>query len=116
MVWPFSSRLEVSIFWFYPQHELGDFWGDGISFASFAPSFLMVLAVATGALCAGLAITNCIAWLLRPARRAFDAEAAAHPGTGFRESTRLLFLCAAWALAVGLVVALVAACFLRNLR
>jgi ABC-type sugar transport system permease subunit len=101
---------------FYPQHELRDFWGSGISFSSFVPSFLMVFAVAPGALCTGLAAANCVAWLVRPARRTFDAESVGHPGTGFWESTRLLFLCAAWAVPLGLVIALVAACFLRSLR
>ena len=101
---------------FYPQHELRDFWGSGISFSSFVPSFLMVFAVAPGALCTGLAVANCVAWLVRPARRTFDAESISHRGTGFRESTRLLVMCAAWTVSVGLFIALVAAYFLRSLR
>jgi len=100
---------------FHPQHELREFWGSGIRFSSFVPNFLMVFAIAPGALCTGLAVANCIAWLVRPARRALDAESAGHVGTGFRESTRLLLLCAAWAVSAGLVVALAAAYFLRSL-
>jgi hypothetical protein len=100
----------------YPEHVLADFWGRGISLSSFVLSFIMLFAVAPGALCAGLAATNCLAWLIRPARRAFDAEAAAHAGTGFRESTRLLLLCAAVAISVGLLIGLVAAYSLKSLR
>jgi hypothetical protein len=109
VVWAFHLH-------FYPQHELRDFWGSGISFSSFVPSFLMVFAIAPGALCTGLAAANCVAWLVRPARRTFDAESVGHAGTGFRESTRILFLCAAWAVSVSLFIALVAAYFLRSLR
>src|SRR5262249_6076458 len=79
---------------FYPEHELHDFWGSGITFSSFVPSLLMVFAIVPGALCTGLAAANCVAWLVRPARRTFDAEWVGHAGTGFCESTRLLFWCA----------------------
>lgn len=109
VVWAFHVH-------FYPQHELRDFWGSGISFRSFVPSFLIVFALAPGALCTGLAITNGLAWLVRPARRAFDAESAGHAGTGFRESTRILLLCAAWSVSVGFVIALAAAYSLKSLR
>src|ERR1043166_8369997 len=57
VVWAFHLQ-------FYPQHELRDFWAKGISFSSFVPSFLMVFALVPGAVCAGLAITNCLAWLV----------------------------------------------------
>lgn len=101
---------------FYPQHQLRDFWGSGISFSSFLLSFIMVFVLAPGALCTGLAVANCVAWLVRPARRNLNAESVGHPGTGFRESTRLLFFCAAWMVSVGLIVALTAGYFLRSLR
>lgn len=109
VVWAFHLH-------WYPRHDLHDFWGRGISFSSFVPSFLMVFALAPGALCAGLAIANCIAWLVRPARRTFEAESAGHAGTGFRAATAILFRWAAWALSVGFIIALVAASLLRSLR
>ena len=109
IVWVFHLR-------FYPQHELRDFWGSGISFSSFVPSFLMVFAIAPGALCTGLAVANCVAWLVRPARRTFKAESVGHAGTGFEESTRILFLCAVCSVAVGFMIALVAAYLLKSLR
>jgi hypothetical protein len=102
--------------WWYPEHQLRDFWGSGISFRSFVPSFLMVFAVAPGALCTGLALANCAAWLIRPARRALDREAAGHVGTGFRQATGILFRLAAWTLGVGFIIALVAAYSLSSLR
>ena len=76
----------------------------------------MVFALAPGALCVGLASSNCLAWLIRPARRTFAAEAINHPGAGFRESAGVLFRLAAWALALGFTVALLAAYFLKSLR
>ena len=109
VVWAFHLQ-------WYPQHELRNFWGKGISFWSFVPSFLMVFALAPGALCSGLALTNCVAWLIRPARRTFDKEAAGYSGTGFQEATGILFRIAVWTLSVGLIVSLIAACALKDLQ
>ncbi len=95
--------------WLYPQHVFRDFWQEGISFASFVPSFLMLFAHALGALCFGFVVTNCIVWMIPPARRTFDAEAKGYPGTGFRESTSGLLRLTVWTLPIGLVVALLAA-------
>ena len=108
LVWAFHIQ-------WYPHHELHDFWGSGIGFRSFVPSFLMVFALTPGALCVGMAAANCLAWLVRPARRTFAEEAVGHPGTGFRESTVALFRLAAWVLALGFTVALLGACFLKSL-
>jgi hypothetical protein len=101
---------------FYPQHVFRDFWPDGISFPSFVPSFLMIFALAPGALCFGLVVANCIAWLLFPARRTFDAESVGHPGTSFRESTGALLRLALWTIPTGLIIALLAASLLKSLR
>ena len=109
LVWNFHRLL-------YPKHLFTDFWGKGISFASFVPSFLMLFAPAGGALCVGLVITNCIVWLIPPARRALDAEAVGYPGTGFREATLALFGLAKWALPIGMAVAILAASMLRSMR
>jgi hypothetical protein len=76
----------------------------------------MLLAPAPGALCLGFALANCGAWLIAPARRAFDEEAVGYDGTGFAEATSRLFRRAAWMLLPGLVAALVAAFLLRSLR
>jgi len=102
--------------WLYPQHLFRDFWQEGISLRSFAPSFLMVFGPFFGALCIGLIFANCVAWLILPARRKLDEESQSYPGTGFRESTVALIRLAGWAVSLGLVVALIAASLLRSLR
>ncbi len=99
IVWAFHVAL-------YPQHSLHDFGGKGVSFSSFVPSFLMVFALMPGAICLGLALTNCAAWLIAPARHTFDAEAVGYHGASFREATSTLFKLAAWALSAGLIIAL----------
>ena len=108
-VWAFHVML-------YPDHQLRDFWRENIAFASFVPSFVMVFALAPGAVCLGFALANCIGWLVVPLRRIFDAESAGQRGASFRESTAALLKVAAWALSIGLVLALVAASLLASLR
>jgi hypothetical protein len=100
----------------YPDHRLRDFWQKGISFGSFVPSFLMVFALAPGSLAAGFLLGNVLAWLVPPARHAFEAEAGGFPGTTFRESMAGLFRMAMWTLPGGLAVALAAAYLLKSLR
>jgi hypothetical protein len=109
LVWAFHRLL-------YPQHLLAEFWGKGISFTSFVPSFLMVFAPAAGALCFGLMIANCLVWLIPPARRTLDAEAVGYPGTGFREATTALLRLAGWTLPTGMAIAILAASMLRSMR
>lgn len=101
---------------FYPAHELGEFWRDGISFESFLPSFLMVFSVVPGAIGIGFMFGNLLAWLVGPARRIIDAEARGYPGTTFRAAMRGLFRFTAWTLPVGLLIALTAAYFLKSLK
>ena len=109
LVWAFHLLL-------YPEHRLQDFWREGISFSSFVPSFLMVFALAPGAMCAGFVLANCVAWLVPPARRALDLEAAGYPGMGFREATSTLVKIGAWSLCAGVLIATVAAYTLGSLK
>ncbi len=108
-VWAFNV-------WLYPDHLFSNFWKEGISFSSFALSFLMFFGPAPGALCLGLVIANCVSWLLPPARRVFDAEAAGYPGTSFGESNKALLGLALRLVPTGFVVALIAAGFLKSLK
>jgi hypothetical protein len=101
---------------FYPDHRLRDFWRDGIGFASFAPSFLMVFALTPGSVVAGFMLGNLLAWLVPPARHAFDVEARGFPDTSFRATMQGLFRITVWTLPTGLAIALVAAYFLKSLR
>ena len=109
IVWVFHVTL-------YPQHRIQEFWQEGISLSSFLPSFLMVFALMPGAVCLGLVLANCAAWLVIPARRAFDREAVGHPGTRFGEATSTLLKFAALTLPAGLAVALLSAWALPSLR
>ncbi len=109
IVWAFHE-------WLYPQHSFRGFWQEGISFASFVPSFLMLFGPFFGALCLGLIFANCVAWLILPARRKLDEESVSYPGTGFRESTVALIRLARWAVPIGLAIALTAASLLKSLR
>lgn len=109
LVWLFHVR-------FYPEHQLRDFWRAGISFHSFVPSFLMVFSLVPAALTIGFLFTNSVFWQIKPIRRIFETEAHSHAGTSFRDSMRFLLKACAWALPVGLGVALAAAYFLKSLR
>jgi len=100
----------------YPQHSLGNFWQEGISFQSFLSSFLMTFALAPGTLCVGLIFANCLSWLLPPARRVFDVESVGYRGTSFREATGALLKVALWAVPAGLIIALVSATLLTSLK
>lgn len=109
VVWLFH----VSI---YPEHQLRDFWQDGISFRSFVPSFLMVFALMPVAMIAGFMLGNSLLWLVAPIRRIFEAEARGHAGTSFRVSMRGLFKFGVWVFPIGLAISFLAASFLRSLR
>jgi hypothetical protein len=101
---------------FYPEHRLQDFWREGISFASFVPSFLMVFGLAPGAICAGFVLANCAAWFIPPARRALDLEAVGYPGAGFRDANSTLLKIGAWSLCAGVLIAMAAAYTLGSLK
>lgn len=109
VVWLFH----VSI---YPDHQLRDFWHEGISFRSFVPSFLMVFALMPVAMISGFMLGNSMLWLIAPIRRIFETEAHDYPGTSFRASMRGLFKFGVWVFPIGLAIAFLAAYFLRSLR
>ena len=109
IVWVFHQIL-------YPQHAFHDFWQEGVGFASFVFSFMMLFALFPAAICIGLIFANYVVWLIPQARHTLDAEAEGFEGTSFRESNQALLRFAKWAVPGGLIVALVAASFLRSLR
>ena len=109
LVWAFHIT-------FYPQHNLQNFWPEGASLPSFVPSFLMVFALMPGSICLGLALANCIVWIVTPARRAFEAESIGYKSVSFREATSALLILAAWTVSTGLVIALIAAWALVSLK
>jgi hypothetical protein len=76
----------------------------------------MLFAPALGALCFGLVLGNCVAWLVPPARRALDAESSGYPRTGFTESTKSLLTLLLWTLSPGVIIAMLAASVLRSMH
>ena len=56
-----------------------------------------------------LLMTNCLVWLVRPARRALDAEAESYPGTSFSASQQTLLRVAGWLIPATLAVAVLGA-------
>jgi hypothetical protein len=109
IVWAFHRRI-------YPQHAFRDFWQEGIRFGSLVLSFLMLFGPLFGALGIGLIFANCVVWLITPARRKLTEESVGYPGSGFHEATVTLIRLAAWAVPLGLLVALIAASLLKSLR
>jgi len=56
-----------------------------------------------------LLMTNCLVWLVRPARRALDAEAKPYPGTSFSASQRVLLRVVGWWVPATLALAVLGA-------
>ena len=102
--------------WLYPDHQFRNFWHKGISFPSFALSFLMLFALLPGAMSLGFVFGNLVAWLAKPARKTFEAESVGYPGTTFRESNAGLLRMAMWTFPAGVALSLLAASFLKSLR
>jgi hypothetical protein len=75
--WLFQAawRLHVA---FYPAHAglRSEFWGEGISGQAFASSFVMPMPLAVPAITFGFLSGNLVFWLIPPARRAMEREAA----------------------------------------
>jgi hypothetical protein len=76
------------------------------------PSFAGIV-IAIGSLLAWFApamiIGNCLAWVVRPARRAFEREAASFPGVTFRSANAGLSRMALLMTPLGLAICLLAA-------
>ena len=109
LVWLFHISL-------YPEHQLSAFWKEGISFRSFVPSFLMVFSLMPAAMIVGFMLGNILFWLVTPLRWIFEAEACGYPGTSFRDTMRILFMICVWVLPISLLIAFLAAYFLKSLQ
>jgi hypothetical protein len=93
------ALLLLPVFWFYlfraawllhvqffPSHagHLHEFWESGISTAAFVSSFLMLMPLFWPALIMALLLSNLVMWLIPPARRVMEREAAGDPEMTFR--------------------------------
>lgn len=109
LVWLFHTAI-------YPDHELKEFWQEGIGFYSFFLSLLMVVSLLPGSGMTAFIVVNFVFWLVPWARKTFEAEAQNHPGTDFRSTIRKLSKIWIWTFPAGLAISLIAACMLKSLR
>lgn len=88
----FKGLWEIHLF-VYPVHagHLGEFWQKNISFRSFLSSFLLVLPLFLPAMGASFILANLIFWLIPPARKAFQREAAGDGEMTFSGATAALW-------------------------
>lgn len=99
LVWEFHVAI-------YPDHQLAQFWREGIGFRSFVLSSLMVFSLLPGAIVAGSTVFGVLLWLLSPPRQKPDYV------TYSLRSMRRYFVFGI----PGLVLALAAASLLQSLQ
>jgi hypothetical protein len=103
---------------FYPQHagHLGEFWGRRLGFSAFVPSFLLVVPLFFAAIPVTMMIANCLAWLVTPARRAFEREGEADAALSFSGAMSGLWGVSKWMVPICLILSLLGAATLAHLR
>jgi hypothetical protein len=104
--------------YFHPEHAAHqrEFWGAGISFRAFVPSFLLAMPLAIPAVFGGLLCANLVLWLIPPARRAMDAEAAGDPEMTFAGANAGLIKWGGIASAVCLLLSIIGILTLTTLK
>src|SRR4029077_742715 len=78
---------------FYPMHagRLSEFWPGGLSTRAFISSFLMAMPLFFPAVVIAGLLSNIVMWLIPPARRVMEREAAGDPEMTFRgANTKLI--------------------------
>jgi hypothetical protein len=103
---------------FYPSHatHIREFWQAGISGKAFISSFLLAMPLFLPAMVTGFLTSNFLMWLIPPARRAMDAEAAGDYEMTFRGANWGLIKWGGIASGVALLLVLTGAATLTNLR
>jgi hypothetical protein len=114
---PFHGRLALHTL-VYPEHigHFKEFWGSGVSGRAFISTFLLVMPLFVPAITLSLLISNLVMWLIPPARRAMNAEAAGDPEMTFRGANLGLIKFGGVASAVAFVLTLIGALTLSSLR
>jgi hypothetical protein len=114
-LWFGAWRVHV---FFYPEHaaHLKQFWQSGLSGRAFTSSFLLAMPLIVPAIVVACLASNCVMWLIPPARRAMNAEAAGDYEMTFRGANRGLIKWGGIASAVALVLVLIGAATLTSLR
>jgi hypothetical protein len=103
---------------FYPAHaaHLKQFWQSGLSGRAFVSGFLLAMPLIVPAIVFACLASNCLMWLIPPARRAMNAEAAGNYEMTFRGANRGLIKWGGIASGVALILVLIGAATLTNLR
>jgi len=102
----------------YPEHmgRFNEFWQEGISGRAFISSFLLIIPLFFAAIPLGLMFANCIAWCIPLARKTFEKEAKGHKFTSFKESMSGLFKFSLIIVPICLILSLIGAATLKNLK
>jgi len=102
----------------YPAHDghLGEFWGRGIGFSAFVSSFLLVLPLVFAAIPMSMLMANSVTWCIPAARRAFQREGEAEPEYSFPVAMRQLWRVARALIPICLLLSLLGAATLTNLK
>ena len=102
----------------YPEHAglRKEFWCEGIPFRMFLSSFLMLMPLFVPAAVAGFLSANCLMWLIPPARRAMETEAAGDREMTFAGANAGLIKWGGLVSAGCLILSLVGLATLKNLK
>lgn len=113
----FRCMWAVHIF-LYPAHNghLGEFWGRGIGFPSFVSSFLLLIPLVFAGVPMSMMMANCITWFIPAARGAFRREGEVEPAFSFPVAMRQLWRVSRVMVPICLLLSLVGAGTLVNLR
>jgi hypothetical protein len=103
---------------FYPEHasHVREFWRAGISGRAFISSFLLAMPLFMPAMVTGFLVSNFLMWLIPPARRAMNAEAAGAYEMTFRGANWGLIKWGGIASGVAFLLVLIGAVTLTSLR
>jgi hypothetical protein len=103
---------------FYPAHaaQLREFWKSGLSAGAFISSFLLTLPLFVPAIVIACLTSNALMWLVPPARRTLNAEAAGDKEMTFRRANLGLLKWGGIASGIALLLALIGAATLSSLR
>jgi hypothetical protein len=102
----------------FPAHaaHIKDFWQSGLSAGPFISSFLLSVPLIVPAIVLACLTSNCLMWLIPPARRAMNAEAAGDYEMTFQGANRGLIKWGGIASGVAFLLVLTGALTLANLK
>jgi hypothetical protein len=103
---------------FYPAQtaHLKQFWQSGLSASAFISSFLLVMPLIVPAIVLACLASNFLIWLIPPARRAMNAEAAGDYEMTFRGANWGLIKWGGIASGIAFILVLIGAATLTSLR